>query len=141
MGSGVFSWSSKKQQVVALSTAEAEYIAATSCACQAVWLQRLLGELNQKQNSPTKIYCDNNSAIALTKNPVFHGRSKHIDIKYHYIRDLVRDKDIELEFCKSEDQIADILTKPLKSEALYKLKKMLGMCCPESLSLREAVSI
>ncbi|GAA0146952.1 transmembrane signal receptor [Lithospermum erythrorhizon] len=85
IGSSVVYWSSKKQQVVALSTTEAEYMAATSCASQVVWLRRLLNELHQQQYSPTTIYCDNRSAIALTKNPVFHGRSKHIDIKFHYI--------------------------------------------------------
>jgi len=79
-GTGAISWSSKKQPVVALSTAEAEYIAATSCATQTVWLRRILEVMHQKQNTPTEIYCDNKSAIALSKNPVFHGRSKHIDI-------------------------------------------------------------
>lgn len=71
LGTGVFSWSSKKQQVVALSTAEAEYIAATSCATQAVWLRRMMSELRHQQDSPTKIFCDDKSTIALTKNPVF----------------------------------------------------------------------
>lgn len=119
MGSGVVSWSSKKQQVVALSTAEAEYIAAASCACQAVWLRRILAELHHEQIAPTTIFCDNKSAIALTKNPVFHGRSKHIDIKYHYIRELVKRSEINLEFCKSEDQVAF-------SPSLYKLKLSAG---------------
>ncbi|XP_060216930.1 secreted RxLR effector protein 161-like [Lycium barbarum] len=72
LGSGVSSWSSKKQQVVALSTAEAEYMAATSSATQALWLRRMLGFLQHKQDSPTKIFCDSKSAIELTKNPVFH---------------------------------------------------------------------
>ena len=85
LGSGAVSWSSKKQPVVALSTAEAEYIAATSCATQAVWLRRILEVMHQKQNTPTEIFCDNKSAIALSKNPVFHGRSKHIDIRFHKI--------------------------------------------------------
>ena len=141
MGSGAISWSSKKQQVVALSTAEAEYMAAASAACQAVWLRRLCDELKQVQLLPTKIFCDSKSAISLTKNPVFHGRSKHIDIKFHYIRDLVKEDEIAMEFCKSEDQIADILTKSLKAETFYSLKQKMGMCSSESLSLREAVGI
>ena len=140
-GSGAISWSSKKQQVVALSTTEAEYMAAASSACQAVWLRRLCDELNQKQGSPTKIFCDNKSAISLTKNPVFHGRSKHIDIKFHYIRELVSSKEIEVEFCKSEEQIADILTKPLKADIFHRLKEKMGMCTSDSLSLREAVGV
>ena len=127
LGSGLISWSSKKQHVVALSTAEAEYIALSSAACQAIWLRRILSELMHEQIGPTKILCDNKSAMALAKNPVFHGRSKHIDIKYHYIRDRVKDGEIELNFCRSEDQIADILTKPLKTETFKKLKMMLDV--------------
>jgi hypothetical protein len=127
LGNGIFSWSSKKQQVVALSTAEAEYIAAAYCATQAVWLRKMLEELRHKQQHPTVIYCDNKSAIALAKNPVFHGRSKHIDIKYHFIRDLVKSEEIVLEFCKTEDQMADIFTKALKTNSFLKFKKMIGM--------------
>ncbi|PNX70600.1 type I inositol 145-trisphosphate 5-phosphatase 12-like protein [Trifolium pratense] len=93
------SWSSKKQPVVALSTAEAEYIAATSCATQTVWLRRILEVMHHKQDSPTEILCDNKSAIALSKNPVFHGRSKHIDIRFHKIRELVDEKEVVIEYC------------------------------------------
>lgn len=85
MGSGAISWSSKKQSIVTLSSTEAEFIAATTCACQAIWLQRILEELHFKQNHSIVIYCDNNSAIKLSKNPVLHGRSKHIDVKYHFL--------------------------------------------------------
>ena len=116
MGSGVFSWSSKKQQVVTLSTAEAEYTAATSCATQAVWLRRMLSFLQQNPKFPTKIFCDNKASIALSKNPVFHGRTKHIHVKFHYIRDLVNEKQVEIQFCRSKDQAADIFTKPLKAD-------------------------
>ncbi|PKI62768.1 hypothetical protein CRG98_016867 [Punica granatum] len=126
LGNGAFSWSSKKQQVVALSTAEAEYIAAAYCATQAIWLRQLLRELQLEQMKPTVIKCDNKSAIALAENPVFHGRSKHIDIKYHFIRALVKSGEIVLEFCKSEDQVADMFTKPLKADTLFKLKRMIG---------------
>lgn len=86
----------------------------------------MLGKLNQKQNSPTKIYSDNNSAIALKKKRVFHRKRKYIDIKYYCIHDLVKDKEIELKFCKPENEVADILTKPLKCEEFYKLKKNVG---------------
>jgi len=127
LGTGAISWSSKKQPVVALSTAEAEYIAATSCATQTVWLRRILEVMHQNQNTPTEIYCDNKSAIALSKNPVFHGRSKHIDIRFHKIRELIAEKEVVIEYCPTEEQIADIFTKPLKTESFYKLKKMLGM--------------
>ena len=93
----------------------------------------MLEFLQHEQKEPTKIFCDNMSAIALSKNPVFHGRSKHIDIKFHYIRNLVKDREIALMFCKSEDQVADIFTKPLKVEAFLKLKKMMGMMKLEDL--------
>ena len=119
-----------------LSTTEVEYIAAVGCATQAIWLRKILGELQYQQNKPTVIFCDNKPTIALTKNPVFHGRSKHIDIKHHYIRELVKNKEIMVEYCASEDQIANIFMKPLKAEQFFKLKRMLGMGKP---SLREDV--
>ena len=128
-----------KQQVVALSTTESEYMVITSSATQALWLRRMLGFLQHKQDGPTKIFCDSMSAIELTKNPVFHGRSKHIDIKYHFIRELVQEQEIAIDYCRSEDQVADILTKPLKLEMFMKLKKMLGMVKFEDLDLREAM--
>ncbi|MCH86005.1 copia-type polyprotein, partial [Trifolium medium] len=80
---GVVSWSSKKQAIVTLSTTEAEFVAATSCACQGVWLRRILEQLKQVQVNGTVIFCDNTSSIKLSKNPVMHGRCKHIDVRYH----------------------------------------------------------
>lgn len=114
-------------------------MAAASSATQAVWLRRLLSVLQFKQDGPTKILCDSKSAITLSKNPVFHGRSKHIDIKFHFIRDLVREKEIVVEYCQTEDQVTDIFTKPLKTEPFLKLKNMLGMIKFEDLGLREAM--
>eukprot|EP00253_Pinus_taeda_P016368 PITA_16368 len=96
MGSGAISWASKKQPVVALSTAEEEYVAATAAACQAVWLRRVLRDLCHEQENGTTIYCDNNSAIALSKNSVFHKRTKHIDTKFHFIRELVNNGEVVL---------------------------------------------
>lgn len=138
LGDGVISWSSKKQQVVALSTAEAEYISVTNGACHAVWLRRMLKELKHGQKTPTTILCDNKSAIALTNNPVFHGRSKHIDIKYHYVRELVKEGEVELQFCSSEEQVADIMTKPLKAESFEKFKEMIGIVEDEN---RNAIQV
>lgn len=128
MGTGAVSWSSKKQPIVTLSSTEAEFVAATACACQAIWLKKILKELHFKEDGPTQIYCDSSSAIKLSKNPVLHGRSKHIDVKYHFLRDLTNDGVINHTYCRSEDQIADILTKPLKSPAFQKLRKLLGVC-------------
>jgi hypothetical protein len=127
LGTGAVSWSSKKQPVVTLSTTEAEFIAAASCACQGVWLRRILGNIGLEQVTSTVIYCDNNSAIKLSKNPVLHGRSKHIDVRFHFLRDLTRDGVVELVYCNTQEQIADIMTKPLKLEAFLKLRDKLGM--------------
>lgn len=128
LGTAAVSWSSKKQPIVTLSTTEAEFIAATACACQAIWLRRILEELQVKQVTATIIFCDNNSAIKLSKNPVLHGRSKHIDVKYYFLRDLSQDGTIELVYCRTEDQVADIQTKPLKVATFVKLRSLLGMC-------------
>ncbi len=127
MGDTAFTWMSKKQPIVTLSSCEAEYVAATSCVCHAVWLRNLLKELSMTQEEPTKICVDNKSAIALAKNPVFHDRSKHIDIRYHYIRECITRKDVQVEYVKSQDQIADIFTKPLKFEDFARLRNLLGL--------------
>lgn len=115
MGMGAVSWSSKKQQVISLSTTEAEFIVGASCACQAVWLRRrMLEELNCPQLESTPVYCDNSSTIKLSRNLVLYGRSKHIDVRHHFLLDLTKDGTIDLVFCESENHIVDILTKPLK---------------------------
>ena len=82
---GAISWSSRKQPVVSISTIEAEFIAAASCACQVVWLKRVLGKLGQNQSKSTIIRCHSSSAIKLSKNPVMHGHSKHIDVHFHFL--------------------------------------------------------
>eukprot|EP00253_Pinus_taeda_P012599 PITA_12599 len=96
MGLGAISWASKKQPIVSLSTTEAEYVAATTAACQAVWLRRVLKDLCHEQEKGTPIYCDNSSTIALSKNFVFHKRTKHIDTKFHFICELVNNGEIVL---------------------------------------------
>eukprot|EP00253_Pinus_taeda_P033335 PITA_33335 len=127
MGSGAISWASKKQPIVALSAAEVEYVAATTATCQAVWMRRMLRSLGQEQAKATMIFCDNSSAIALSKNSVFHKRMKHIDTRFHYIRELVRNGEIVLEHCRTQEQVADILTKPLDQKSFEVLRKCLGM--------------
>jgi hypothetical protein len=96
LSEGAVSWSSKKQPVVALSTTEAEFVAAASCACQGVWMRRVLEKLGHPQGKCTTVLCDNSSTIKLSKNPVMHGRSKHIDVRFHFLRDLTRDGVVEL---------------------------------------------
>jgi len=128
ISSGAVSWSSKKQSVVSLSTTKAEYIAAASCACQCVWLRRVLEQLGCEQKECTTILCDNSSSIKLSKNHVLHGRSKHIDIKFHFLREMVKENVVNLSYCKTQDQIADIMTKPLGLELFLKFRRLLGLC-------------
>ncbi|KAG6520057.1 hypothetical protein ZIOFF_017087 [Zingiber officinale] len=122
LGSKIISWVSKKQKTVSLSSAEAEYIAATDAACEAVWLRRILSDVEQKQEAPTTIFCDNNSTIAMTKNPVFHARTKHIELRHHFIRDLVSDKKIQLKFINTNEQLADDFTKAVSSGKIEQLR-------------------
>eukprot|EP00253_Pinus_taeda_P035205 PITA_35205 len=107
------SWYSKKQRSVALSLAEAEYMATSLAACQAIWMRKILVGLFRSHLEPTVIYCDNQSCIKLSSNLVFQDRSKHIDIKYHHIRDCVQRRIMLLSYIPTEDQDADILTKAL----------------------------
>eukprot|EP00253_Pinus_taeda_P035794 PITA_35794 len=138
MGSGAISWVSKKQPVVSLSTTEAVYVAATAVACQAVWLRRVPKDLCHEQENGTTIYCDHSSAITLSKNFVFHKRTKHIDTKFHFIRELVNNGEIILQHCRTEDQLADIFTKPLAKKSFDHFRKCMGM---QHLKLRGSVGI
>ncbi|KAE8655248.1 hypothetical protein F3Y22_tig00117034pilonHSYRG01564 [Hibiscus syriacus] len=131
-----FTWLSKKQPVVTLSTCEAEYVAAGSCVCHVIWLRRLLKELNFAQEKATQIYLDNRLAIEFAKNHVHHERSKHIDLKFHFIREHVKEKEIELVHVKSEDQTTDIFTKPLSTRLFEKMRNLLGMKDRRELSLK-----
>ncbi|XP_013616892.1 PREDICTED: uncharacterized mitochondrial protein AtMg00810-like [Brassica oleracea var. oleracea] len=112
-GSSLITWTSQKQQTVALSSCEAEIMASTEAAKQAIWIKELLSEILSKEGERVKLRIDNKSAIALTKNPVFHGRSKHVLKKYHFIRECVENGHIEVEHVPGVEQKADILTKPL----------------------------
>ena len=113
LGGCLVCWQSTKQKVVALSSCEAEYIAAASAATQALWLSRLLGELRGSSADMVELKVDSRSALALVKNPVFHGRSKHIWIKYHFIRDCLEDGSIKAEHIPTTNQLVDILPKSL----------------------------
>jgi hypothetical protein len=127
LGGNPMSWQSQKQKVVALSSCEAEYIAGAAAACQAMWLKRLLGDVLGVKISTPKLKMDNQSAIELSKNPVFHDRSKHIDVKFHFIRECVGNGDIELKFAGTQEQLADILTKPLAKERFQQLREKIGV--------------
>ncbi|KAG8486725.1 hypothetical protein CXB51_020277 [Gossypium anomalum] len=116
------------KRVLRYIKAEAEYVAAASAVNQAIWLRKILADLNLFQEEATEILCDNKSAIAIAKNPVFHGRTKHFDIKLHVIREMEQACEIKLVHCNSDDQIADILTKGLGVSKFNKLRKLMGVC-------------
>ncbi|KAL6287822.1 hypothetical protein ACE6H2_012212 [Prunus campanulata] len=126
-GSGAFSWASVKQHSVALSTAEAEYVSAAEATSQAIWLRFVLEDFGEEQAAATTVFCDNTSAIAMARNPVFHQRSKHIKRKFHFIRDAIQEGVIELLYCKGEEQVADIFTKALPKDRFSYLRSMLGV--------------
>ena len=109
IGSMTISWYSRKQISVELSSVEAKYMAASLAACEAIWMRKILVGLFSSHLDPTVIHCDNQSCIKLSFNPVFHDRSKHIDIRYHHIRDCVQHKIMLLQYIPTRDQDADIV--------------------------------
>jgi hypothetical protein len=119
------SWKSKRQASTALSTCEAEYMALSAATQEAIYLARILSEFLDAETEPVKMYCDNQGAIALVKNPVKHGRSKHIDIRYHFTREHVENGTIELEYVPSNFNLADPFTKPLGRVKWVNLQKSL----------------
>ena len=126
LGNSLVSWHSKKQVSVALSTAEAEYVAAGSCCAQILWMKQQLVDYGLMLDH-IPIRCDNTSAINLTKNPVQHSRTKHIEIRHHFIRDHVQKGDVVIEFVDTSKQLADIFTKPLNKESFYFIRNELGV--------------
>ncbi|RLN25138.1 hypothetical protein C2845_PM07G28320 [Panicum miliaceum] len=109
LGASLISWQSTKQRIVALSSCEAEYVAATMAVSQAIWLARLLGDLKGKEAATVKLKMDSMSTLALSKNPVFHERSKHIDVRYHFIRDCLENGGISTEFVSTKDSLSALL--------------------------------
>eukprot|EP00253_Pinus_taeda_P031507 PITA_31507 len=134
MVSRLVSWFSKKQSSIALSIAEAEYVAVASCCTQLLWMMQTLQDFQIIWTPPISILCDNTSAISISKNPVMHSKAKHIPIKYHFLREQVLEQKVKLEYVPSKEQVADILTKPLPRETFEYLKQKLGVvdassCC------------
>ncbi|GAU50483.1 hypothetical protein TSUD_409690 [Trifolium subterraneum] len=126
------SWCSKKQPVIALSSCEAEYIACDFAACQGIWLESLLKDIQVELTEPIQLLVDNKSAINLAKNPISHGRSKHIETRFHFIREQVNNGRIVLNHCPTEVQEADILTKGLKHDRFIKLRSKIGVTTLEN---------
>ena len=118
----------KRQTVVATSTAEAEYIALYHCAQEAVVMRELLSELDGAyRDKPLVIMCDSQSAIAISKNNSRKSRAKHIDIKYHFVREAVENGIIALSYCSTTEMVADPLTKPLSRDSFVKFREKLGL--------------
>ena len=121
------SWKSKRQNCVALSTAEAEYVALSSAVQEAMWLQHLVAELNNQPVDTVTIMEDNKSAICMAKETKCHGRAKHISIKYHFVREQVESKNVMLKYCPTENMVADVLTKGLSKPKHEVLTSKLGV--------------
>ncbi|KAJ9546514.1 hypothetical protein OSB04_019057 [Centaurea solstitialis] len=126
LGNKLVSWASKKQQCVSTSTAESEYVAAASCCSQVLWMQSQLRDYGLEYKK-IPIYCDSKSAIAISANPVQHSKTKHIDIRYHFLKDNVEKENIELYFVNTEYQLADLFTKALDEKRFKFLISRLAM--------------
>ncbi|MCO5601662.1 hypothetical protein L7F22_055785 [Adiantum nelumboides] len=118
LGSVAITWSSKKQPTVSLLSTEVEYRGAAVAACEVAWLELLLGDLGIQVQRPVVIHCNNLSTIQLARNPVFHAKTKHIEVHYHFIRERVLDGSIDLTFVRKDEQVANIFTKALGAEKL-----------------------
>ena len=126
LGNNLVSWMRKKQNSMSLSTVEAEYIVAGSCCAQLLWMKKLLHNYRIPQDTMC-VFCDKTSAINLSKNPIQHSKSKYIEIRYHFIQDLVEDKVVYLEFIHTDNQKADIFTKPLDGPWFESLRKTIDV--------------
>jgi hypothetical protein len=126
-GAGAVSWSSKKQNIVSLSSTEAEYAAQTHAAKEAIWLRSFVSEINEKGEEPLTLHCDNQGAIALAKDNKFHARTKHIDQCYHFIREAVEDGKINVKYVPTDDNVSDILTKALPKPMFQRMVELLGL--------------
>jgi len=127
LGSSLVTWASQKQKIVPLSSCKAEYVAAAAAACQGVWLSHLIADLLGRKETPVKLLMDNMSAIALSRNPVHHDRSKHIDTKYHFIHECIEDGRVEVDHVGTAGQLADIFTKALGQVKFIELRSALSV--------------
>jgi hypothetical protein len=127
LGECLVSWLSKNKSSISLSTVEVEYIAAATCYTQVLWMKQTLTDIQVEYDEPIPIYCDNTSAISISKNLVIHSNMKHILIKYHFLREQVAEKNIKVEYVGKKEQVADICTKLLPLEASEYLRQRLGV--------------
>ena len=127
LSGAAISWSSKKQTTISLSSTEAEYVAAAHAAQEAIWIHIFFSEIGHPLKEPIKFYVNNQSAIKLVENPVAHDHTKHIDIKYHFIQDIEARKIINVKYCPTNDQIADVLTEPLSHKKHKHFTEQMGL--------------
>lgn len=127
LGPNLVSWSSRKQPTVSRSSTEAEYKAVANATAELIWVEVLLRELGISQPRPPSLWCDNIGATYLSANPIFHRQTKHVEVDYHFVRERVASRQLEVRFISSKDQIADIMTKPLPSTAFTQIRHNLNL--------------
>ena len=132
IGNNLISWFSRKQNSVILSTTEAEYIAVGSCCAQVLWIRHQLEDYGFKLED-VPIRCNNTSVINLTKNLILHSRTKHIEVRHHFIREQVANRVVSLEYINTKTQLVDIFTKPLAKDPFLYIRRELGMVNPNEL--------
>ncbi|KAK0605571.1 hypothetical protein LWI29_028241 [Acer saccharum] len=123
---GAVSWISKLQTVVALSTTEAEYMAATQACKEAIWIKRLMEELGHKQEKII-LFCDSQSALHIARNPAFHSRTKHIGVQYHFVREVVEDGSVDMQKIHTKENLADVMTKPINTDKFIWCRSSYGL--------------
>ena len=127
LGNGAMPWSSKKQHIIASSSTESKYISQTHAAKEAIWLKNFLDEVNVVQGSTIKIHCDNQGAIALAKDNKYHSCTKHIDLRFHFVREAVEEEKIVIGYIPTEDNITDIFMKALPRLKFIQFMEKLGL--------------
>ena len=127
LGSKPIAWNCSKQKVVALSSCEAEYISSTSAVCKGVWISRFMHELIEEFIKNFDLCIDNKSAIEISQNPVYHEGTKHIEVRYHFIRNCVEEDKVKVKYIQTEDQLTDLFTKPLRITKFLEFREKIGL--------------